>query len=758
MELYIVAVAVLFAIAIMDLMVGVSNDAVNFLNSSVGSRVAPRHVIMIVASLGILAGVTFSSGMMEVARKGIFHPRLFLMPELITIFLAVMLTDVVLLDLFNTFGFPTSTTVSIVFELLGAAIAVSLFKIFQGGQGVMELAHYINTGKALAIISGILLSVGVAFVCGALAQYITRVLFTFNYEKRLKRYGGLWGGLALSMIVYFILIKGSKGASFMGPETVAWIKTHTWTIIGICFIGFTLFFQTLMITTRINILKPIVLVGTFALAMAFAANDLVNFIGVPLAGFHALMLAKASAVPLTAPMDALQKAVQTPTLYLLIAGGIMVATLWVSRKARTVTKTEVSLGRQEEGLERFDSSQISRVIVRMFSRITETGRRFAPAPLTQWMDRRFDTQDYQPAAGYDGSIPDFDLLRASVNLMVASALVSWATSMKLPLSTTYVTFMVAMGTSLADRAWGLESAVYRVTGVLMVIGGWFFTALMAFSVSLTFAFVIKYFKGAGVFLLLLLAGYVIFRNFKIHGRREKAAKELELLDLKRVSDADFAVRTCFEHSGHFLAVVNRYLSDCFEGILTDNRKPLKQLRRETSKVQAWSNIIVANIFKTMRLLQHEDVKAADKYAHVISALQEMTESLRDMILRCHVHISNQHAGLLPAQKKELQRVRKCVEALLADTARILLEREHFNYGEVAAPYVELKNLLEDFDRSQIDRIRSGVSKTRLSILYYGINNACLKISEQALHLVTLFDETLPKEAPQRRPSATDAQN
>ena len=755
MELYIVAVLVLFAIAIMDLMVGVSNDAVNFLNSSVGSRVAPRHVIMIVASLGILAGVTFSSGMMEVARKGIFHPRLFSMPQLINIFLAVMLTDVVLLDLFNTFGFPTSTTVSIVFELLGAAIAVSLFIIFESGQGLLDLAQYINTGKALAIIAGILLSVGIAFICGAVAQYLTRLLFTFDYEKRLKRYGGLWGGLALSMIVYFILIKGSKGASFMGPETVAWIRTHTEAIMGACFLGFALLFQALTMATHINILKPVVLLGTFALAMAFAANDLVNFIGVPLAGFHALMLAKTSASPLTASMDALQKAVQTPTVFLLVAGGIMVVTLWVSRKARTVTKTEVSLGRQEEGLERFDSSQMSRVVVRMFSRISEIGRQVAPAAVTRWIDRRFDTEDYQPAAGYDGRIPEFDLLRASVNLMVASALVSWATSMKLPLSTTYVTFMVAMGTSLADRAWGLESAVYRVTGVLMVIGGWFFTALMAFTVSLSFAFVIKYLKGPGVFLLLVLAGYVIFRNFKIHGRREKAAQELELLDLKRVADADFAVRTCFEHSARFLEVVNRYLSECFEGILTEDRKPLKRLRRETSKVQVWSNVIVANIFKTMRLLQHEEVKAADKYGHVISALQEISESLRDLILRCHVHISNQHSGLLPAQKKELQRVRKCMEALLAETARILMNREAFNYGEVAAPYVELKDLLEDFDRAQIERIRSGVSKTRLSILYYGLTNACLKISEQTLHLLTLFDETLPREL-QDKPSAAQS--
>jgi phosphate/sulfate permease len=741
MEIYVFAVGILFLIAIMDLIVGVSNDAVNFLNSAVGSRVAPRHVVMIVASLGILAGVTFSSGMMEVARKGIFHPRFFVMPELITIFLAVMLTDILLLDLFNTFGLPTSTTVSIVFELMGAAIAVSLIKIFQSDQSLILLAEYINTGKALAIISGILLSVGVAFACGALAQFVTRLLFTFDYMTRLRRYGALWGGLALTMITYFILIKGSKGASFMSADTVTWIKSHTLVILAAGFAGFAILFQLLMTFTKMNILKPIVLVGTFALAMAFAANDLVNFIGVPLAGFHSYLIANVSADPMTLPMVALQKKIQSNTFILLAAGGVMVLTLWISRKARTVTKTEVNLGRQEEGLERFDSSQLSRIIVRMVNGMVEISGRICPESIRQWTRNRFDMSSYQPVTGFDGSIPDFDLLRASVNLMVASALVSWATSMKLPLSTTYVTFMVAMGTSLADRAWGLESAVFRVTGVLTVIGGWFFTAFMAFSVSLVFAVVIHYLNAVAMVVLPVLVGFIIFRSFKLHGRREKTSRELELLDLKRVTDADYAVKTCFEYSGRFLEMARSNLSMCFDGVLTQNRKQLKQLRRETSKIQSWANIIIANIFKTLRLLAHEDIQHAGKYAYVVSALQEIAESMRDLILRCHVHTSNQHKGLLPAQRKELQQVRKCVEALLGDTARVFLEREPFSYRKVASHYVQLKQVVEDYDQRQIERIRTGVSKTRLSILFYGINNASLKISEQTLQLLSIFEET-----------------
>ena len=746
MSLYIIAIGVLFLFAIMDLMVGVSNDAVNFLNSSVGSRVAPRRVIMIVASLGILAGVTFSSGMMEVARKGIFHPQFFLMPELIAIFLAVMITDVILLDLFNTFGLPTSTTVSIVFELLGAAVAVSVAKSLQDQQSLLTVAEYINTGKALAIIAGILLSVAVAFVCGAVAQFFTRLLFTFDYEKRVKRYGALWGGIAISMIAYFILIKGAKGASFMTAEAADWINSHGWTILGAGFCFFTAVFQLLMATVRLNVLKLVVLSGTFALAMAFAANDLVNFIGVPLAGFHAFSLAGASPDPLTASMAGLQKSVQTNTFFLLGAGAVMVGTLWVSKKARTVTRTEVSLGRQKEGFERFDSSYLSRVIVRMVIGLSHSVSKVIPPGTMRWVGERLDSEGYRPAPGYDGRTPEFDLLRASVNLVVASALVSWATSMKLPLSTTYVTFMVAMGSSLSDQAWGLESAVYRVTGVLTVIGGWFFTAFMAFTVSLLCAFAITYLKGAGIVLLMAVVALLLLRNVNVHKLREKASQELELLDLKRVTDADYAVRMSFENTGQYLAVVLENLSRCFEGILTEDRKLLKQLRRETGKMQRWSNIIVANIFKTLRLLGREESGRADKYSYVIYALQEITESLRDMLLRCHVHTSNQHAGLLPEQKKELQQVRKCMESLLSETAKILKDHEPYKYRDVASHFVDLKGFLEEYDHSQIERIRAGLSKTRLSILFYGINNACLKISEQTLNLLTIFEHTLYSEA------------
>nr|HPI22823.1 inorganic phosphate transporter [Spirochaetota bacterium] len=471
MELIILSLVILGILAIFDLVVGVSNDAVNFLNSAIGARVASIKVILIVAGLGIMAGVTFSSGMMEVARKGIFHPEHFILPELLIIFVAVMLTDVLLLDLFNTFGLPTSTTVSIIFELLGASVAVSLIKIYAANESFVLLGQYINTAKVLAIISGIFLSVAIAFSVGIAAQFFSRMLFTFDYGKRLRRYGGIWGGLALTMIVYFIIIKGAKGASFLTQQHMDWIHVNTVAILCATFVGSTALLQALIVVANVNILRPIVLAGTFALAMAFAANDLVNFIGVPLAGFGAYASGMAAANPLTATMEALKEPVRTDTLLLLAAGAVMVLTLFYSKKARTVTKTEVSLGRQDEGAERFESFFLARIIVRMGTGFMEGLRTVLPGRLVRAVAARKDMSMAQPAATADGEVPSFDLIRASVNMMVASALVSFATSLKLPLSTTYVTFMVAMGTSLADGAWDRESAVYRVSGVLMVIGG-----------------------------------------------------------------------------------------------------------------------------------------------------------------------------------------------------------------------------------------------------------------------------------------------
>ena len=741
MELYIFAVVILICLAVFDLTVGVSNDAVNFLNSSIGSKAAPRSTIMIIASLGILAGVTFSSGMMEVARKGIFHPEFFTMPEIMVIFLAVMLTDILLLDLYNTFGLPTSTTVSIVFELLGAAVAVSLIKIGKSGEGYATLAQYINTSKALAIIAGILLSIVIAFVAGALAQFVTRLIFTFDYHARLNRYGAAWGGIALTMIAYFIIIKGSKGASFITPDMHKWILEHVREILIGVFIFSAVIFEILLVFFKVNILKPIVLTGTFALAMAFAANDLVNFIGVPLAGLSALRNAAAGASPLTVTMDALKQPVQTNTFFLLLAGLIMVITLWFSRKARSVTETEVSLGRQDEGMERFSSSALSRVIVRMVSTFFRGVRMVIPDSIRWKISARIDPSGYNPKSAMKGKPPSFDLLRASVNLMVASAVVSFATSLKLPLSTTYVTFMVAMGSSLSDQAWGRESAVYRVTGVLTVIAGWFFTAFMAFTASLSFAFAVFYFRAPAVLFILGLGIFSIWRNHHIHRERTEISKGIEVFNIEKVDDAEYAIRTSFEQSGYFLKHVNESLNACFNGLFIQDRIELKRVRRETKKLQNWANIIVANTFKTLRWLYKTDVSSTKKYAQIINSLQEIAESHRDAVMRSYMHISNNHKGLLPVQIEELNAVRALLSGLLEDTSRALMNTHAADYESAVDKNMKLGHLAEKLDRRQILRIQDESSKTRLSILFYGLLNNSLKISEHTLNLLEIYRES-----------------
>jgi phosphate/sulfate permease len=741
MELYIFAIFVLIGLAVCDLIVGVVNDAVNFLNSSIGSRVAPRHVIMIIASLGMLAGVTFSSGMMEVARKGIFHPKFFVMPELMTIFLAVMLTDIILLDVFNTFGLPTSTTVSIVFELLGAAVAVSLIKIYTAGDGLLALVHYINTGKALAIVSGILLSIVIAFFSGAIVQFIARTVFTFDYRKRLKRFGGIWGGLSLAVITYFILIKGAKGASFLTPESVAWIKTHAWTIMAVGFGFFGVLFQFLAVYTRMDILKPIVLIGTFALAMAFAGNDLVNFIGVPLAGLNAYDIASASHDPLGVTMEALQKPIQSNTWLLLIAGTIMVVTLWVSRKSRTVSKTELSLGRQEEGMERFGSSVFSRNVVRLCHTVFSLANRLTPVPFKRTISRRMDPGAYRCPPAKDGNAPSFDLLRASVNLFVASAVVSFATSLKLPLSTTYVTFMVSMGTSLSDQAWGRESAVYRVTGVLTVISGWFLTALVAFSVSLLFAFSIYYFKLAAILGLLVLLTILVYHSYRLHFRRAKEISEIDAFSLKNISDVQTAINASFEQTGLFLKEVSDSLRLCFDAAFSEDRQRLRDATTWTDRIQKWANIIMANIFETLFLLRSDSVDSTQQYAKTMRFIQGIAESHRDMIKRSYVHFENCHEGFSVDQKEELRRVKTYITRLLWNTSIMLRQRKKVDYDYIDNQKKKLENLVNQFDRNQIKRIQDGESKTRLSILFYGLLENSVKIAEQTEDLLDIFRES-----------------
>ncbi len=738
-ELLFVAVIVLAGFAVLDLMVGVSNDAVNFLNSSIGARAAPRRVILIVATLGILAGVTFSGGMMEVARKGIFHPEFFTMPELITIFLAVMLTDVILLDLFNTYGLPTSTTVSIVFELLGAAVAMSVLKIVQADDSLASIAQYINTGKALMIIGGILLSVVVAFICGALAQLATRLLFTFNYADKLKRYGAIWGGVALASITYFILVKGAKGATFLTPERAEWIASNSLTILLSIFAVSTVVLQ-LMLLLGWNILKPIVLIGTFALAMAFAANDLVNFIGVPMAGYHAYEAAVATDTPLTVTMDALDKKVPTETPLLLAAGIIMAITLWVSKKAKTVTETEIGLGQQEEGVERFESTLLSRIVVHRVMDFLEAAKRLIPGPLRAVAARRLDTRLYEASVDEE-SRPSFDMLRAAVNLMVASAVISYATSYKLPLSTTYVTFMVAMGTSFADKAWGRESAVYRVTGVLVVIGGWFMTAISAFTVAFLFATGIFYGKVFGVLVILGLAVFAIYKSHRKHKERAKVSELDSVFNLKKITDAPEAIATTFQHTALLLREIRESLDATFDGLFRQNSYILSAEKNKVKKIQQWANIIVANLFKTMRLLAREDARLSYKYGQTIRRLQKLADGHRDIVVRAYMHVNNRHKGLLDVQIEELSQVRRLLSDILMDVEAALARRETTSMEDVTAKECQLKQLAERLHQEQMERVREGSSKTRLTILFYAILGNAVMLCRQNVRLLEILAES-----------------
>ncbi|SDC61718.1 inorganic phosphate transporter [Williamwhitmania taraxaci] len=506
---YLYIVIILLALALVDLVVGVSNNAVNFLNSAIGSHVAPRYVIMIVASLGIVIGSLMSSGMMEIARKGIFHPDQFYFSEIMIIFMAVMITDIILLDIFNTFGLPTSTTVSLVFELLGSAVAVASVKILSNDGTLAMLGQYINTEKALMIISGILISVVVAFVTGTVVMYFSRIVFSFNLRRSYHYFGALFGGFAITALTYFIIMKGIGGATMVPPSFIEALHQNTIKILLISFLGWAILLQLLSVFFRFNIFKAVVLLGTFALALSFAGNDLVNFIGVPMAGLKSfqIYMANPGIAPDQLNMSELAGPVNTNFYYLVIAGLVMVITLWFSKKARTVTETEVGLARQDSGIEQFGSTHLSRSIVRQTMHFASTLNRIIPTPIERFLDRRFDQNKAKKVkVGKDGA-PSFDLIRASVNLTTASILISMATSLKLPLSTTYVTFMVAMGSSLADKAWGRESAVYRITGVLTVISGWFFTAFVAFTVALLVALAISF---GGKFAVIAIIGITIF--------------------------------------------------------------------------------------------------------------------------------------------------------------------------------------------------------------------------------------------------------
>lgn len=721
--LYIVLIFILFILAVSDLIVGVSNDAVNFLVSAIGSKAAPFWTIMVIASGGILVGAIFSSGMMEVARKGIFHPELFFFSEIMMIYLAVMLTDIILLDLFNTFGMPTSTTVSIVFELLGAAVAISVIKTYSDDS--TTLSEFINSAKALAIISGILLSVVVAFTVGAMVQYVARIIFSFKTEKTIKNFGALWGGLAITAIVYFILIKGLKSTPYAeyvmpnGEVLKDWVKHNVVLISSINFVFWTIILQFLNWIFKTNILKVVVLTGTFALAMAFAGNDLVNFIGVPLAGYSAfkLWIAESAANGVSATeflMQGFQGKVGTPTLFLIIAGAIMVLTLWLSKKARSVTKTSLDLSRQDEGNERFGSTAFSRVVVRASIGLSQAFNYITPKPLAKKIESRFV---YSQTESDKAANVEFDLIRASVNLVVASILISFATSLKLPLSTTYVTFMVAMGTSLADGAWGRESAVYRITGVISVIGGWFFTALIAFSVAFIFAMLISiniYF----VFVILAIALFIIYKTKIVHSKR--ATEESS----DAVTDSNISDENVFDKSSekirHILKEVVLLYNKTIDNLIAENYKGLKRNMAEMSKINKQTKKLKDNANKTIIKFENNAIEKGHFYVQALDYLREISHAMSFIITPIYQHVGNNHKGLIDEQIEDLNALKEAVNEFSEKVAGSIKKETFEEIDNIIAMQSELLNLIKSLRKRQIKRIKAKTVGTRNSMLYLNL--------------------------------------
>lgn len=739
---YLILVVVLFALAISDLIVGVSNDAVNFLNSAIGSKAAPKWVIFLMASLGVLIGATFSTGMMEVARKGIFHPEMFYFSEIMIIFMAVMITDVILLDMFNTFGMPTSTTVSIVFELLGAAVAVSVVKIKSaGGSVVLELYEYINSDKALAIITGILLSVFIAFTIGAIVQYITRLIFTFNYRGPMKYFGAIFGSLAITAITYFILIKGMKGSAFAniemgsGETLQEWFKNNTGLVLMYSFLFWVTFIQLLKWIFNIKILKVVVLAGTFALAMAFAGNDLVNFIGVPLAGFEAFKAWAASGGvgADSFSMETLAGKVGTPTYMLLIAGLIMIITLIMSKKAKSVIATSLDLSRQNEGSERFGSSYAARVIVRGTTNFNKKLISFLPNAITNGIQSRFEPTTYFSDDDIDA--PTFDKVRASVNLVVASILIAIGTSLKLPLSTTYVTFMVAMGTSLSDRAWDRESAVYRVSGVFAVIGGWFLTALIAFTVSGMVALIISV---SGKYMIFVFVAVALFMVFRTHLMLKKRASRKVLEEEDTVEDDDAFNEIVVKSSKQLVKAIistNQIVSMGIESFLKEDRNGLKMVEEacETFSKKAKKN--KDKVYSIVQKITESSVDNSHFYVQMMEQKREMAHAVHFMLSPMIVHIENNHKPFTAEQNEELVHLASLIDTFYNYVLHTVKEEKFEELDNLILERDKIFETLHQNEKNQIKRIKNKLVNTRNSQLFFKINTEVESLLRHTVNLV-----------------------
>lgn len=729
-------VVFLFVLAIFDLMVGVSNDAVNFLQSAIGAKVAKFKTILTIAAIGIFTGAAMSNGMMEVARNGVFHPSFFSFQDVMFIFLAVMASDIVLLDIFNTLGMPTSTTVSMVFELLGGTFALALMKV--AGDPSLHVADLMNTSKALTMIMAIFVSVAIAFVVGAFVQYISRTLFTFVYKNNsLKWKIGIFGGLAFTAIIYFMLIKGLGNVSFISDAAHEWINTHSWTICGICFVVTAVLSQVLF-ALKVNVFKILVLTGTFALAMAFAGNDLVNFIGVPLAGYSSFQDYSSNAGGDAAGymMDSLNGPAQTPVLFLIAAGLIMVISLATSKKAFNVVKTSVDLARQDAGDEMFGSSKMARVLVRFSTNTASALSELVPNGVKRWFAKRFDNENVVLPQG-----AAFDEIRATVNLVVSSLLIALGTSLTLPLSTTYVTFMVAMGSSLADKAWGRESAVFRITGVISVIGGWFITAGAAFILCFLVALAMSL-GGLTMASILIALSIVLLVRSNIKYKKKQAEEKGDVVFNQMITSEDNAetLRLLTQHirqgQSQFLDFVNVNYLNVTEGFISED---LSRLQKAESAMRKQRQELKQRRRKEMLGLRRIDPGVAiekSTWFHLgVNSCEDMLYSLRRICDPCEEHIDNSFVPLEKDRIKEFLPLRDTLLYLLKRAVVVISTENYTDSDKLREQCEEFKSCLSSTRQGQIERMQTSKENITVSYVYLNLLQETHEIASSLQHLL-----------------------
>ena len=730
-----VVIAFIFVLAILGIVAGVSNDATNFMSAAVGTKSASYRAVTIIAALGIIIGSLMSNGMMEIARNGVFTPQYFYANEIIYIYLAVMIANLILLDVFNSLGLPTSTSVSLVFELLGATVAIAMIKMHNGtaDAGLTEL---INTDKALTMVVGIFLSVAIAFIFGIIVQYITRLIFSFNYLKNLKWKIGIFSGIATTALIYFMLIKGMKGAAFITADMHAWIDSHTWMLLGISFVFFTILMQILYFL-KVNVLKLVVLIGTFALAMAFAGNDLVNFIGVPLAGLDTYLEVRHSELPIySLTMGSLNTMSAANTIYLVAAGLIMAVTLLTSKKAKIVLQTSLDLSKQNGGNESFGSSAIARALVRFTNNMVTAVDNILPAKVKAWIERRFDNREMILEEN-----ASFDLIRGSVSIVLASMLIALGTSLKLPLSTTYVTFMVTMGASLADRAWSRESAVYRVTGMFAVIGGWFITAIVAFIICFAIAILFYYGGVIAMILMIALAVVIIIKN------RAKTNKNNETDDLfdkaLNTSDQEVIYETLIQHNKESISELLNISKDIYNGVVNAFMKEdIKTLRKASNDCRLAKDKMKQLKRKEIIIMRRLDDKMINKntWFHLsYNCIEQILYALRRICDPCKEYVDNSFTPLDKKYLPEVENLKDKVLWSLSAADNTILNSDYKDVDYIMEQITERESAVIEMSHEQMNRIQHDRDNIDLALLY-------LNIIQESSELVTEMRHLLRSEA------------